>query len=69
MQRNATEEYIRCQDEIQGRLEEIRFVIQGMPAPGFKGFIPSWGHAKTLDHISGDLGRLRDRLIAVCEIP
>jgi hypothetical protein len=62
--RSATDAYAGYHAAALETLEEIREAIEGMPAPGYEGFEPNWGHVGDLATLARELAGIRDRLAA-----
>ena len=59
---DAETAYVHDHAEALTLLDEITNLIQDLPAPGFEGFEPNWGHVAELNQAIAELTRVRDRL-------
>ena len=60
--RTATGAYVQHHAQILATLDEIREMVEDLPAPDFEGFEPNWGHAGDLATYASRLTEIRNAI-------
>ena len=60
--RTATDAYVQHHAQILATLEEIRAMVEDLPAPAFEAFEPNWGHVGDLATYASRLTEIRNAI-------